>query len=80
MRFKFNFLSCLLSGFLAASPVLAHGQADPFPAKLEEDLSAGTSATYLLDFKGARKHFEHAIELDPGHPAAYFFQLMGYWY
>ena len=54
--------------------------ADPFPAKLEEDLSIGTSAIYLLDFAGARRHFRHAIELDSGHPAAYFFHLMSIWY
>src|SRR5258706_5327131 len=70
--------------FFNAAPILAqhngNAQADPFPAKLEEDLSAGTTAAYQLDFASARRHFERAIELDPDHPAAYFFQLMSYWY
>ena len=76
MKFKFN----LALAVWAAFPAIALGQEDPFPAVLEADLSKGTSAIYLLDFDLARQHFQRAIELDPAHPAAYFFDVMCAWY
>ena len=51
-----------------------------FPRELEADLSAGTTAIYMLDFKTAEDHFNRAIEIMPEHPAAYFFLTMLYWY
>src|SRR5881396_43980 len=57
-----------------------NGQDSPFPPRLEADLSAGASAIYMLDFDSAQEHFERAIDLDPDHPAAYFFELMLIWY
>ncbi len=86
MRFNFKRSLCWAAcSFLASSASVfaqnhAEPQVDPFPQKLEADLSAGTTAVYMLDFKTARKHFERAIEIDPDHPAAYFFQLMEIWY
>lgn len=80
MKFKFNLLALLIALVWTASPLCAQAQTDPFPAVLEDDLSKGTSAIYLLDFETAHSRFRHAMELDPGHPAAYFFDLMCTWH
>lgn len=80
MKFKFNFTAFVIALVLTASPLRAQSQNDPFPAVLEDDLSKGTSAIYLLDFETAHRHFHHAMDLDSSHPAAYFFDLMCTWY
>jgi tetratricopeptide (TPR) repeat protein len=77
-----KYFFCFSLVFIAQgfSSVQANDDASPFPSRLEADLSAGTSAIYLLDFKSAEEHFDRAILIDPGHPAAYFFRLMLTWY
>lgn len=65
---------------LICSNLCATNSSEAFPAKLDADLSAGASAIYQLDFKSAEKHFYRAIQLQPEHPAAYFFLLMLTWY
>lgn len=66
--------------FFSVKTFAEGSQTDAFPLELEADLSAGTTAIYLLDFKSAEKHLQHAIDLQPEHPAAYFFLLMSTWY
>lgn len=70
-------LVCLL---FSAGLVRAEEKTEAFPQELEADLSAGTTDIYHLRFADAREHFEHAIELRPDHPAAYFFLTMMRWY
>lgn len=72
----FAILICLFT----FNPFLNAAQEDPFPQQLEGDLSRGTSALYRLEFPIAERHFRHAIELRPDHPAPYFFLVMLTWY
>lgn len=51
-----------------------------FPHELEEDLSAGATAIYHLNFKIAENRLNRAIKIRPDHPAAYFFVTMSKWY
>jgi len=80
MKYKFNFSIFILLTVWVFFPPITFCQTDPFPAVLEDDLSKGTSAIYLLDFDLAHQHFQKAIEIDPSHPAAYFFDVMCAWY
>lgn len=70
----------LLFSLYNAPSVRSQSAALAFPQELEADLSAGATAIYNLQFDLARDRLDHAIQLRPDHPAAYFFKAMAKWY
>lgn len=81
LAFRLTFLPFYLFTFLPVLNAFAtFSNEQAFPAELEEDLSSGTTAIYHLNFEKAEKHFKRAIQLQPEHPAPYFFLMMLNWY
>lgn len=79
-RQYFRFFSILILLVRIHTGVKISYASEPFPPQLETDLSAGATAIYLLDFKSAEQHFRQAVQIQPQHPAPYFFLLMLTWY